>query len=89
MKKNYFKRSILSLAVLGLIGTQSVQADSTVYQSTLSTVPNESYALNSTGTKDFYYALIDLDKNGQEELIIGEKSESDTINPVALYYSNH
>ncbi|HEM3668155.1 TPA: hypothetical protein U1C81_001981 [Streptococcus suis] len=88
MKKNYFKRSILSLAVLGLIGTQSVQADSTVYQSTLSTVPNESYALNSTGTKDFYYALIDFDKNGQEELIIGEKSESDTINPVALYYSN-
>ena len=73
--KNYFKGSILSLAVLGLIGTQSVQADSLVYQSTLSTVPNESYAINSVGSKEFHYALFDIDKNGQEELVIGEKAE--------------
>ena len=86
--KNYFKGSILSLAVLGLIGTQSVQADSLVYQSTLSTVPNESYAINSVGSKEFHYALFDIDKNGQEELVIGEKVEDGSINPVALYYVN-
>ena len=86
--KNYFKGSILSLAVLGLIGTQSVQADSLVYQSTLSTVPNESYSINSVGSKEFHYALFDIDKNGQEELVIGEKAEDGSINPVALYYTN-
>lgn len=86
--KNYFKGSILSLAVLGLVGTLSVQADSSVYQSTLSTVPNESYATNSVGSKEFHYALFDIDKNGQEELVIGEKVEDSSINPVALYYAN-
>ncbi|HFI0645955.1 TPA: hypothetical protein ACGO4K_001784 [Streptococcus suis] len=86
--KNYFRGSILSLAVLGLIGTQSVQADSSVYQSTLSTVPNESYAINSVGSKEFHYALFDIDKNGQEELVIGEKVEDGSVNPVALYYAN-
>ncbi|HFU4116716.1 TPA: LPXTG cell wall anchor domain-containing protein [Streptococcus suis] len=88
MKKNYLKLSILSFAVLGLVGTQSVQADSLVYQSTLTTVPNESYALNSVGSKEFHYALFDIDKNGQEELVIGEKKEDGSINPVALYYAN-
>ncbi|HEP1820224.1 TPA: LPXTG cell wall anchor domain-containing protein [Streptococcus suis] len=88
MKKNYLKLSILSFAVLGLVGTQSVQADSLVYQSTLTTVPNESFALNSVGSKEFHYALFDIDKNGQEELVIGEKVENGSINPVALYYTN-
>ncbi|NQJ71562.1 LPXTG cell wall anchor domain-containing protein [Streptococcus suis] len=88
MKKNYLKLSILSFAVLGLVGTQTVQADSLVYQSTLTTVPNESYALNSVGSKEFHYALFDIDKNGQEELVIGEKKEDGSINPVALYYAN-
>ncbi|MCK3943224.1 LPXTG cell wall anchor domain-containing protein [Streptococcus suis] len=88
MKKNYLKLSILSFAVLGLVGTQTVQADSLVYQSTLTTVPNESYALNSVGSKEFHYTLFDIDKNGQEELVIGEKKEDGSINPVALYYAN-
>ncbi|MDW8750449.1 LPXTG cell wall anchor domain-containing protein [Streptococcus suis] len=88
MKKNYLKLSILSFAVLSLVGTQSVQADSLVYQSTLTRVPNESYALNSVGSKEFHYALFDMDKNGQEELVIGEKAENGSINPVALYYAN-
>lgn len=88
MKKNYLILSILSFAVLGLVGTQSVQADSLVYQSTLPRVPNESYALNSEGSKEFHYALFDIDKNGQEELVIGEKAENGSINPVALYYTN-
>ncbi|HFI0265069.1 TPA: LPXTG cell wall anchor domain-containing protein [Streptococcus suis] len=88
MKKNYFKLSILSLAVLGLAATQPVQADSLVYQSTLSTVPKESYAINSVGSKEFHYALFDIDKNGQEELVIGEKAENGSMNPVALYYAN-
>ncbi|HEM6136586.1 TPA: LPXTG cell wall anchor domain-containing protein [Streptococcus suis] len=88
MKKNYFKLSILSLAFLGLVATQPVQADSLVYQSTLSTVPNESYAINSVGSKEFHYALFDIDKNGQEELVIGEKAENGSMNPIALYYAN-
>ncbi|HFI0038697.1 TPA: LPXTG cell wall anchor domain-containing protein [Streptococcus suis] len=88
MKKNYFKLSILSLAVLGLVATQPVQADSLVYQSTLSTVPKESYAINSVGSKEFHYALFDIDKNGQEELVIGEKAENGSMNPIALYYAN-
>lgn len=88
MKKNYLKTAILSLAVLGLVGSQSVRADGTVYQGTLAAVPDESYALNSTGTKDFYYALLDIDQNGQEELVVAEKANDGLINPLALYYAN-
>ncbi|NQH94496.1 hypothetical protein [Streptococcus suis] len=53
----------------------------------MSTVPNESYAINSVGSKEFHYALFDIDKNGQEELVIGEKVEDGSITPVALYHA--
>lgn len=87
MNKKLYKWSILGIVAFGAGLASVAHADNAPYQSIISNITQEPYA-KSEVQRDWQYALTDIDKNGQDELIVGNKQSDGTTFPIAIYYLN-